>query len=118
MQFKFIRAQVYDDRLSEHLSRFNARPHCGTYFFSKFWTRRTHKWYCEMNYAKWCELADPEDVKKLQEAWGHDLGSGRSRTAKISMCHWLWAGLRRRVQEYKDGGVEVVPGGPDPAGAG
>jgi hypothetical protein len=25
-----------------------------------------------MNFTKWCELADPEDVKKLQKEWGKD----------------------------------------------
>ena len=71
-QYKFIRAQDYDDRLTDHLSRFYACPQCGHYFFSKFWVKRFSRWYCEMNFTKWCELADPEDVKKLQKEWGND----------------------------------------------
>ena len=35
-QCKFSRAQDYDDRLTDTLSRCYACTHCGDYFFSKF----------------------------------------------------------------------------------
>jgi hypothetical protein len=70
LQYKYIKAQDYDDRISENISRFYACPHCGTYFFSKFWVKRLHRWYCELDWAKWRQLADAADVERLKKLLG------------------------------------------------
>ena len=72
LQYRFIKAQDYDDRVSENISRFYVCPHCGTYFFSRFWVKRFKRWYCELDAAKWCQLADAADVERLKVAWGSD----------------------------------------------
>jgi hypothetical protein len=71
-QHRFIKAQDYDDRVGDCLSRFYACPRCGSYFASKLWEKRAGKWYCQLSWDKWCELADPADVRKVQQAWGDD----------------------------------------------
>jgi len=101
LQYRCIRAQDYDDRISDDLSRFYACPHCGTYFFSKFWVRRFHRWYCELDFAKWRQLADSADVDRLKQAWGDNptkwpmVGCGKLYTP--------WAHGPGMVIEYKDG---------------
>ena len=98
-QWRFLRAQDYDDRVSDNLRRFYCCPHCGVYFFSKFWTKRGRPWYCELNYSKWCELADPEHVKKVKEAWGDDpLTWQRVGCGKVYQP-WAWG--QGMVIEYR-----------------
>ena len=98
-QWKFIRAQDYDDRISESLSRFFSCLHCGYYFFSKFWTKRGRPWYCELNWHKWCELADPEDVKMVQEVWGDDPTTWERVGCGKMYQPWAWG--QGMVIEYR-----------------
>jgi hypothetical protein len=99
LQYKFIKAQDYDDRVSESISRFYACPHCGTYFFSKFWVKRLHRWYCELDWAKWRQLADEADVKRLKEL----LGPLTSDWPKVGCgrLHQPWAKGPGLIIEYK-----------------
>jgi hypothetical protein len=75
LQPAFLQAQDYDDKVSEHLTRFYACPHCGFYFFSKLWSRMGSFWYCRLDFDTWCELAEPDEVKQVQEVWGMDLAT-------------------------------------------
>ena len=96
LQYRFIKAQDYDDRVSENISRFYVCPHCGSYFFSKFWVKRFRQWYCELDYAKWCQLADAEDVERLKKAWGGD-------TSK-----WPVLGCRKLYRPFVNGPGLVI----------
>ena len=69
-QYRFLRAQDYDDRVTESISRFYACPHCGTYFFSTFWKREFKRWYCHLDWVKWCRDADDQDVERLKLKFG------------------------------------------------
>ena len=96
LQHKFLKAQDYDDRLSENLARFYACPHCGTYFFIKFWTRESHPWWCKLDFAKWCRDADKAEVDKLTAAWGKD------------PSNWPIVGCTKRFQPFAKGHDMVV----------
>jgi len=101
LQYRYIKAQDYDDRITENISRFYACPHCGTYFFRKFWRKRLHRWYCEMDFAKWCQLADAEDVDRLKTAWGED--TSKWPVVGCGKLYKPWADGAGMVVEYKGG---------------
>ena len=96
LQYRCIRAQDYDDRISSDLSRFYACPRCGTYFFSKFWHHQFNHWYFRLDWNEWCRDADQEDVDKLKKAWG------------VSSENWPVVGCTRIYQPFAYGHGMVV----------
>jgi hypothetical protein len=113
-QNKFIQREDYYSKVSGSLACFYACPFCGHYFSSKVWNKVGPYWYCWLNWDKWCELADPDDVKKVQEAWGTDLAiwpavGCQKRYRPWKFGNWMAVECRTSEEEWKNFRADLIP---------